>query len=287
MSKIKNFLKYSYVFIILGFLYVPIIFGTIYSFNSPSNKGIFSVTTWNRTSFEAYSELFSKSHTLAFVNSFLLGIATSVLVITISLLTVFALWRNKNKGARSYVQTTSNVPMINPDVITGLTLAIVLNFLFFGTLKATSEGFVRSIIGHTVMCLPYGILIMLPKSDKFSKNIFEASQDLGYSKFKTWFKTYFVYMLGSIGFTFVMTMTLSFDDFIITRIVSNTETLGTQLYEGQFQAWSLAIGAISLLVVIFGNTLYIVFKGTQNSKAKKAILLSKKQAQKDFYKEAL
>ncbi|CRH46156.1 Uncharacterised protein [Mycoplasmopsis arginini] len=43
-------------------------------------------------------------------------------------------------------------------------------------------------------------------------------------------------MLGSIGFTFVMTMTLSFDDFIITRIVSNTETLGTQLYEGQFQA---------------------------------------------------
>ncbi|WP_427867512.1 ABC transporter permease [Mycoplasmopsis arginini] len=287
MSKIKNFLKYSYVFIILGFLYVPIIFGTIYSFNSPSDKGIFSVTTWNRTSFEAYSELFSKSHTLAFVNSFLLGIATSVLVITISLLTVFALWRNKNKGARSYVQTTSNVPMINPDVITGLTLAIVLNFLFFGTLKATSEGFFRSIIGHTVMCLPYGILIMLPKSDKFSKNIFEASQDLGYSKFKTWFKTYFVYMLGSIGFTFVMTMTLSFDDFIITRIVSNTETLGTQLYEGQFQAWSLAIGAISLLVVIFGNTLYIVFKGTQNSKAKKAILLSKKQAQKDFYKEAL
>ncbi|GAA8714747.1 hypothetical protein oki361_17000 [Helicobacter pylori] len=43
-------------------------------------------------------------------------------------------------------------------------------------------------------------------------------------------------MLGSIGFTFVITMTLSFDDFVITKIVSNTETLGTQLYEGQFQA---------------------------------------------------
>ncbi|MGX9339204.1 ABC transporter permease [Mycoplasma sp. 332] len=287
MTKFKNFLKYSYVFVILAFLYIPIIFGTIYSFNSPSDKGIFSVTTWNRTSFDAYKELFSKSHSLAFVNSFLLGIATSVLVISISLLTVFALWRHKNKGARSFVQATSNVPMINPDVITGLTLAIVLNFLFFGTLKATSEGFFRSIIGHTVMCLPYGILIMLPKSDKFSKNIFEASQDLGYSKFRTWFKTYFIYMLGSIIFTFVMTMTLSFDDFIITRIVSNTETLGTQLYEGQFQAWSLAIGAISLLIVIFINTLYIIFKGTQNKLAKKSLVLSKKQAQKDFYKEVL
>ncbi|AZZ65738.1 ABC transporter permease [Metamycoplasma phocicerebrale] len=287
MSKIKNFLKYSYVFLILAFLYIPILFGVVYSFNAPSDKGIFSVTTWNKFSYEAYTELFSKSHGLAFVNSFLLGMITSILVISISLLTVFSLWRHKNKSARSYVQATSNVPMINPDVITGLTLAIVLNFIFFGTLKATSEGFFRSIIGHTVMCLPYGILIMLPKSDKFSKNIFEASQDLGYSKFQTWFKTYFVYMLGSIGFTFVMTMTLSFDDFIITRIVSNTETLGTQLYAGQFQAWSLAIGAISLLFVILGNTIYIVLKTSQNSRAKKAIQLSKKQSQRDFYKEAL
>ena len=110
---------------------------------------------------------------------------------------------------------------------------------------------------------------MLPKSDKFSKNIFEASQDLGYSKFKTWFKTYFTYMLGTIGFTFVITMALSFDDFIITRIVSNTETLGTQLYEGQFQAWSLAIGAISLIIVIFGNTIYAAYKTGQNARNKK------------------
>ncbi|AWX42499.1 spermidine/putrescine ABC transporter membrane protein [Metamycoplasma cloacale] len=278
MNKFKSVLKYSYIILILLFLYVPIIFGTIYSFNEPSAKGTFSVTTWNRTSFSAYQELFSKSHTLAFINSFLLGFATSVLVILISLLTVFALWKQKNKIIRSYVQSTSNIPLINPDVITGLTLAIVLNLLFFGTLKATNEGFIRAVIAHTVMCLPYGILIMLPKSDKFSKNIFEASQDLGYSKFKTWFKTYFVYMLGSIGFTFVITMALSFDDFIITRIVSNTETLGTQLYEGQFQAWSLAIGAISLIIVLLGNTAYAAYKSVENRKRNKAIQLNRKLA---------
>lgn len=276
MNKFKNFLKYSYVFLILVFLYVPLLFGTIYSFNTPSDKGNFSVTTWNRTSFQAYQELFSKSHALAFVNSFLLGISTSVLVIVISLLTCFALWRHKNKTSRTFVQTTSNVPMINPDVITGLTLAIVLNIIFLGTLKATSEGFFRAVIGHTVMCLPYGILIMLPKSDKFSKNIFEASMDLGYSKFKTWFKTYFVYMLGSVGFTFIITIALSFDDFIITRIVSNTETIGTQLYEGQFQAWSLALGAISLLVVILGNSIYVAVKSSQSHRAKKATQISYK-----------
>ncbi|AXE61006.1 spermidine/putrescine ABC transporter permease potC [[Mycoplasma] phocae] len=277
MSKFKSFLKHSYIIAILACLYIPIIFGTIYSFNAPSDKGIFSVTTWNRFSYAAYVELFSKSHALAFINSFLLGLATSILVITLSLITVFSLWRHKNKTARTFVQSTSNVPLINPDVITGLTLAIVLNLIFLGTLKATNEGFFRAIIGHTVMTLPYGILIMLPKSDKFSKSIFESSQDLGYSKIKTWFKTYFVYMLGSIGFTFVITIALSFDDFIITRIVSNTETLGTQLYEGQFQAWSLGIGAISLLVVILANTIYIATKGSRIVKMKKLTQLTLKE----------
>ena len=269
MNKFKSFLRYSYIIVILLLLYIPIFFGLIYSFNEPSAKGVFSVTTWNRTSWSAYKELFSKSHSLAFVNSFLLGFTTSIIVIVLSLITVFALWRQKNRTIRTFVQGTSNIPLINPDVITGLTLAIVLNLIFIGTLKATNEGFFRAIIAHSVMCLPYGILIMLPKSDKFSKNIFEASQDLGYSKFKTWFNTYFTYMLGTIGFTFVITMALSFDDFIITRIVSNTETLGTQLYEGQFQAWSLAIGAISLIIVIFGNTIYAAYKTGQNARNKK------------------
>ncbi|MDC8921487.1 ABC transporter permease subunit [Metamycoplasma hyosynoviae] len=282
MNKLKSFFKHFYIFLVLLSLYIPIFFGLIYSFNEPSAKGVFSVTSWNRTSWLAYKELFSKSHSLAFVNSFLLGFSTSIIVIIISLLTVFAIWRQKNKVLRTYIQSTSNIPLINPDVITGLTLAIVFNLIFLGTLRATNEGFFRSIIAHTVMCLPYGILIMLPKSDKFSKNIFEASQDLGYSKFKTWFKTYFVYMLGSIGFTFVITIALSFDDFIITRIVSNTETLGTQLYEGQFQAWSLGIGAISLIIVILGNAIYVTYKSTQNIKAKKSLQLIKVASQKNI-----
>ncbi|RMA77591.1 ABC-type spermidine/putrescine transport system permease subunit II [Metamycoplasma subdolum] len=271
MSKFKSFMKNSYVFIIILLLYIPILFGLVYSFNEPSSKGTFSITTWNKTSWSAYIDLFSKNRWLAFVNSLLIGFSTSIIVIFLSLITVFALWRNKNKSMRAYVQTTSNVPLINPDVITALTLAIVLNLIFFGTLKATSEGFFRAIIAHAVMILPYGILIMLPKSDKFSKNIFEASQDLGYSKFKTWFKTYFVYMLSSIGFTFVISMALSLDDFIITRIVSNTQTLGTQLYQGQFQAWSLAIGGIALIVVLFANIIYVSYKSVQFSKAKKAL----------------
>ena len=58
MNKFKSFLRYSYIIVILLLLYIPIFFGLIYSFNEPSAKGVFSVTTWNRTSWSAYKELF-------------------------------------------------------------------------------------------------------------------------------------------------------------------------------------------------------------------------------------
>ncbi|MBN0919124.1 ABC transporter permease [[Mycoplasma] gypis] len=257
MNRLWSFIKKSYIGIIIILFYIPIIFGTIYSFNAPSDKGVFSVTTWNKFTYKAYAELFSQNQFSAFINSFLIGVCASLLVIAISLITVYGLWKQKQKRTRQFVQGSVNIPMINSEIITALTLTIVLT-TFFGVLKATNEGFVRVIISHTVVILPYGIMIMLPKSDKFSKNIFEASQDLGYSKIRTWFKTYFIYMLGSIGFVFVVSMVLSFDDFIVTRIVSNTETLGTKLYEGQFQAWSLALGAICLLIVIVANIVYIL-----------------------------
>lgn len=114
----------------------------IYSFNEASSKGIFSVTTWNKSSWQAYHELFSKSHSIAFVNSFLLAFSTSLIVITISSY-CFCTLKTKNKAIRTYTQGSSNIPLINPDVITGFTLAIVLNLIFMGTLKATNEGFLE------------------------------------------------------------------------------------------------------------------------------------------------
>ncbi|QJG66798.1 ABC transporter permease [Mycoplasma phocoenae] len=274
MNKFKKIIKLSYIPIILLLFYAPLVFGTFYSFNKPSEKGIFSVTTFNDWTTEGYSELFSAKHSNAFVNSLLIGLCTSLIVIVLSLLTVFALWRQKNKRARKFVQGTSNIPLINSEVVTGLTLAIVLT-TFFGILKATNEGFGRVIVSHAVVILPYAIMIMLPKSDKFNKNIMEASQDLGYSKIKTWFKTYLVYMRGSICFVFVIAMILSFDDFIITRIVSNTETLGTQLYEGNFQAWSLALGSICLLIVVVFNLIYFVTRKDTISWFKKKLRIKK------------
>lgn len=265
MSKIwdfiisKELLRKSYIWIILALFYIPIIFGTIYSFNAESAKGNVSLDTWNRTTFDGWLNLFENEFINKFINSFIIAISVSAIVIFISLITVYSIWRQKSKMVKTFINTTSSIPLINPDIITAVGLSIVFSILF-GSLLANEEGLWRVIVSHAVMALPYGILFMLPRSDKFSKTIMEASQDLGYGPIRTWFKTYFLYMMPATIFVFLITSFLSFDDFIITRIVSNTETIGTALYEGKFKTWSLALAAIMLFFVVLGNGIYIFIK---------------------------
>ncbi|MGV2393810.1 UNVERIFIED_CONTAM: hypothetical protein O8I53_13190 [Campylobacter lari] len=77
--------------------------------------------------------------------------------------------------------SANNIPLINPDNITALGLVLLFGALF-GILGSTSEGLIRGIVAQTIMALPYGVTIMLPRSEKFNGNQFEAAQDLGYGK---------------------------------------------------------------------------------------------------------
>lgn len=103
------------------------------------------------------------------------------------------MYKQKNKLMKTTLNTTSNIPLINPDNITLVGLVLVFT-LFFGIVSVDREGFGRLVVGHTIMHY-YGISLMLPRSQKFNNNLFEASQDLGYSKIRAWFKTYLVYMI--------------------------------------------------------------------------------------------
>ncbi|MGL4252283.1 MAG: ABC transporter permease [Metamycoplasmataceae bacterium] len=252
MTRFREFFKYFYIVGILVIFYIPLFFAAIFSFNETSDKGFITFTHWNGFTWEAYENLFSDKMVAAFMSSLLLGTLSSLIVIIFSLLTVFSIWKQKSRTIKVIRNVSTNISLINPDVIIGISLAIFFT-LSFGVLSSESEGFGRALIGHVVMILPYGILIMYPKSEKFNKSIFEASYDLGYSKIKTWFNTYFIYMLPSITFTLLVSMVLSFDDFIITTITSNTQTVGTELYQGRFQSWALALGSILLVSVITLN----------------------------------
>lgn len=266
MSKFRKWFSSIYIHLILACVYIPLFFVVVYSFNKPTDKGFIS-TTWNGKTFEHWSTFFEEGRLNALVNSLIIAGSVSVIVITISLITVFGMWRQRNKKLNQAIMSINNIPLINPDNITAIGLVLVFGILF-GVLGSYSEGIWRGIVGQTIMALPYGITIMLPRSEKFNGNQFEAAQDLGYGKVRSWFKTYFIYMLPSIIFAGLVAAFLSFDDFIILRTVSNTSTLGTKLYEGQFKGWGLVVGAGILVFVLIGNIAYITFKSITAKKIK-------------------
>lgn len=268
MSKFKTILRNSYIFIILAVVYTPLFFSAIFSFNSPSDKGNLSFNTWNGTTGENWAQLGSSEVVNALLNSVIIGIFVSILVVAISLMTCYALWRQRRKYYKGIVDGVSNIPLINPDIVTAIGLALTFG-IFFGALSADSDGMWRAIISHTVVIVPYGITLMYPRSEKFSASMIEASKDLGFGPFRTWWKTYFRFMLPMVFVTIVVTLTLSFDDFIITRTVSNTSTIGTKLYEGKFQGWALALGTILLFVSLSGSIGYTYYKHRKSTKVVK------------------
>ncbi|WP_082847763.1 ABC transporter permease [Mycoplasmopsis meleagridis] len=275
MNKLVSFIKHSYIYIILALTYIPLCFAVVFSFNKPSDKGFLS-SYWNRFSDEAWVNFWENGRDVALINSLIIALFTALLVIIISLITVFALWRQRNKKIASAVNSITNIPLINPDNITAIGLVLVFGLLF-GTLANTEEGLIRGIVGHTIMSLPYGITLMLPRSDKFNKSLLEASQDLGFSPIRSWFKTYFIYMIPSIIFSGIVAAFLSLDNFIILRTLTNTSTLGTKLYESDFQAWGLVVGAALMFLTIIGNFVWIFYKIKNNKK------ISKKTSDKNLF----
>lgn len=264
MTKFKQYYRHLYIIGILFLFYLPLLFMIIFSFNKTSEKGYINFGSWNGLSFDAYNNLFKHDFWSSLFNSFLVAFVVSIFVVIFSLSAVYSIWKLKNKSIKTMKNIATNISIILPDII--IAIALVSFFgIFFGSLKSNQEGFINVVIGHIVMALPYGILIMYPKSEKFNQSLFEASWDLGYSKIRTWFKTYFVYMLSSINFTILITFILSFDDFIITLITSNIKTIGTDLYQGNFKSWSLALGSFLIIIITSGNFIYL-FKNLRKEK---------------------
>lgn len=272
MTKFVKMLKASFISLILLVFYIPIFYAFVFSFNSNAKKGRTSSVVFH-PSIVGWKNLFAHQKIVGLANSLLISFVVGLIVISISLVTCFAIWKSKNLVVKSYISTTQQIPMINPDIITGITISLFLSAIL-GRLTANNEGFWRLVCGYVVMTLPYTILIMYPRSEKFSKNIFEASMDLGYNKFFSWWKTYFVFLLPSIFFSFLITLIFCFDDFIIARVTSNVTTFGTLLYqENNLKSWILAIGSLILMIILIVNICWSVKKiylQKENWKTKKS-----------------
>ena len=176
MNKMKLSSK-IYSGIIFAFLFAPIVILLVFSFNESKSLSVFS-----GFSFKWYQELFNDRNTLETVrNTLLLASCATVISTVMGTAAALGIDRIRSRWYRAAMNTVTDIPMTNPDIITGISL--MLMFVFVGRLfgAANSLSFWTILIAHVTFCLPYVILQVLPKLQQMDKALPEAAMDLGYA----------------------------------------------------------------------------------------------------------
>ena len=223
----KKFLAKAYLWLLMVVLYAPIAFIVIFSFTEAKSLG-----NWTGFSTQLYKNLFAgsmqnSSGLLSAVNNTLIiALVASVFATilgTIAAIGIFHL-RGRKKQTMTFL---NNIPMINPDIITGVSLFLL--FVFLGI----SQGYLTVILAHITFCTPYVVLNVMPKLKQLNPNIYEAALDLGATPAQALRKVLVPALRPGMISGFILSFTMSLDDFAVTFFTRGTiglDTLSTYIY---------------------------------------------------------
>lgn len=223
----KRFLAQLYIWILLILLYSPLVFIAVFSFTEARALG-----NWTGFSTRLYSSLFTGSMQggsallSAIENTFLIAIvaaAVSTLLGTVAAIGLHNLTGRKKQA----LQFLNNIPMLNPDIITGVSLFLLFVFLHI------SQGYTTVILAHITFCTPYVVLSVLPKLTQMNPNIYEAALDLGATPSQAMWKVLVPQLRSGMVSGFILAFTMSLDDFAVTFFTRGTiglNTLSTYIY---------------------------------------------------------
>lgn len=223
----KRFLAQLYIWILLILLYSPLVFIAVFSFTEARALG-----NWTGFSTRLYSSLFTGSMQggsallSAIENTFLIAIvaaAVSTLLGTVAAVGLHNLTGRKKQA----LQFLNNIPMLNPDIITGVSLFLLFVFLHI------SQGYTTVILAHITFCTPYVVLSVLPKLTQMNPNIYEAALDLGATPSQAMWKVLVPQLRSGMVSGFILAFTMSLDDFAVTFFTRGTiglNTLSTYIY---------------------------------------------------------
>lgn len=260
----------SRVFIILvfGILYIPMLVLVFFSFNASKSTGAFT-----GFSFRWYAELFSSPATFtALRNTLILAACSSVIATVIGTMAALGINKMKKKYLKASVMSVTNVPMMNPDIVTGISMMLL--FVFVGGLLGLSENlsFWTMLIAHITFNLPYVILSVLPKLRQMDKHLPEAALDLGCTPLQAFFKVEIHAILPGIITGLMMAFTLSLDDFVISFFTSGSDfqTLPLLIYSMTKKEVTPDMYALSTIMMIAILALLLItnLKGEREERKK-------------------
>ncbi len=214
--------------LIFLFLYLPMVVLIVGSFNTGSNLSHFDGFTLSR-----YAELFQDRALLALMrNSIVLSLLASVIATAFGTMAAVGI-RALRPRLRGAVMAVTNIPMTNPDIVTGISLSLLFVFVGSGLLgMRQSLSFWTLLIAHITFNLPYVILNVMPKLNQMDPALHDAALDLGCTNVQAFFKVTIHEIMPGILSGAVMAFTMSLDDFVISYFVSGTDfvTLPVEIY---------------------------------------------------------
>jgi spermidine/putrescine transport system permease protein len=222
---IKRILSNSYIGLLLLMLYAPILIIVIFSFTEAKVLG-----NWTGFSFKLYTSLFKggihHSLTSALWNTLIIGVTSAFVSMLLGTVAAIGIY-NLRPRARKAVQLINSIPILNPDIITAISL-----FLLFVSL-GISQGYTTVILAHTSFCTPYVVLSVYPRLRRMNENLYEAALDLGATPFYALRKVLLPELRPGMISGFILAFTLSIDDFVVTLFTignEGLETLSTYIY---------------------------------------------------------
>lgn len=254
----KKIFSSSFIGVVLGFLYMPIMVLIIFSFNQSKSRSL-----WTGFTFDWYVKLFHNQVIIkSLFSTFIVAVISSVVATIIG--TVAALGINViNKFLKSSVMSLTYLPIINPEIVTGVSLMLLFSFF------RIKFGFTTLILAHITFNTPYVILNVLPKVRQVDKYLYDAAMDLGCDQVSAFFKVIVPEIMPGIVAGFLMCLTFSFDDFIISYFTSGptSQTLPIVIFSMTRRKVSPEINALSTIIFV-SILLILIFTNLKSKKNK-------------------
>ena len=259
----KNIFSNGFIAAVLCFLYLPIAVLVIFSFNQSKNRAL-----WTGFTFDWYIKIFQNQIIIkSLFNTFIVAIVSSVIATVIGTIAAIGI-SYMNKFLKSAIMGLTSLPVINPEIVTGVSLMLLFSFL------KIEFGFITLILAHITFNLPYVILNVLPKMRQVDKFLYDAAMDLGCNHVSAFFKVIIPEIMPGIIDGFLMSLTFSFDDFVISYFTSGptSQTLPIVIFSMTRRKVSPEINALSTIIFIAVLTILVVTNLRGSNKKNKIYL---------------
>lgn len=286
VKKAVRSLKYVYLGLMVFFLYIPIIYLIVYSFNDFTvgrRVAYANLGKWKGFTLQNYANLFSGEAGSSLLLTLEIAAISSIIATIIGTGAAIGIYAMK-KRTRNLILNVSELPMVNPDLVTGITFMMLFAFVNSVLVKLGLKqvgDIPKLLIAHISFSIPYVIFSVMPRLRQSSDMLYEAAMDLGCSPLQALFKAVIPDIMPGITSGFIMALTMSLDDFVVSYFVSDLKSvLSVYIYSSARGAKGVN-PALATVIFIPLVTLLLIVNLRRISKEREYEIQSKKVKLKD------